>query len=93
MLFTKTGNVLAYVGLGVGILFTAYGYWLGAGVPMPSEDFDAFRKHLAATGSKHVTNQGYICILGSIALGILSEISSNMKAYAMNDGRSKDEDT
>lgn len=92
MFFTKAGKALAYLGLAVGILFTAYGYWLGSGGPLISEDFDAFRKHFAETGSRHVTNQGYICILGSICLGILCEISSNIKACAINDARSKNEE-
>jgi hypothetical protein len=92
MFFTKAGMALAYLGLAVGILFTAYGYWLGSGGPLMSEDFNAFRKHLAETGSRHVTRQGYVCILGSIVLGILSEISSNIKAYAMNEGISENEE-
>jgi hypothetical protein len=33
MFFTKAGKALAYLGLAVGILSTAYGYWLGSGGP------------------------------------------------------------
>ena len=76
MVFTKLGRIVAFFALLSGILYVASGLMFAAGW-LPPEHFALARFGKRSTGA--VIDRGLYAILFSIALGILTEISSSVR--------------
>ncbi len=79
MFFVRIGSVLAWLGLALGVFFLGMGFWLG--FSLPTDDPEAMtqaqafydRRYGATTGE--MVQRGFYLFLGSVILGILSQIA------------------
>lgn len=78
MVFTKLGRIVAFFALLSGILYVASGLMFAAGW-LPPEHFALARYFPGRRTTGAVIDRGLYAILFSIALGILTEISSSVR--------------
>jgi hypothetical protein len=79
MFFARFGTVLAWLGLALGVLSLAMGFWLGSNLPMDDPEAMAqaqafYDRRYGATTGEMVTRGVYL-VLGSVILGILAKIA------------------
>ncbi len=79
MLFTRLGTVLAYLGLVGGVAQYALSVYLALTTPDMDANRAASRRYLSAATTGEAINESVTLILGSVALGILCEISRNVR--------------
>lgn len=88
MFFTKTGKILAYLLFWIGIFGVVYGHLFLFGIINMDDGFAIS----TVSGARNMRDQGYTLIAVSVALGILSEISSNQKGYTIDNSGLDDEE-
>lgn len=79
MFFVRVGSLFAWLGLMLGVLQLTAGIWLGSNLPIDDPDAMAkaqefYDRRYAGTTGEMVT-RGIYLILGSVVLGIISEIA------------------
>ena len=79
MFFVRVGSLLAWLGLVLGVLQLIAGIWLGSNLPIDDPNAIAqaqefYDRRYGATTGEMVT-RGIYLILGSVVLGIISEIA------------------
>jgi len=84
MFFTRLGTLIAYIGLVMGILRAA----MGINILLMFDDITSYtaatKRYLGSTSPGEAIDKGAVCILVSVALGILCEISKSRKVDASN---------
>ena len=76
MFFTHLGKIIAHLGFWSGLLKVVFGFFFAFRYPEMEQNMFVARRYLAAATTGEAINEGVTVILGSVALGILAEISS-----------------
>ena len=79
MMFTRLGTIIAYIGLGLGILRVAMGFFIAAMFDDAASYAAASRRYLGSASTGEAIDSGVFYIVVSIALGVLCEISKSRK--------------
>ena len=79
MIFTRLGAIIAYIGLGMGILRVAMGIFIATMFDDANSYAAASKRYLGSASTGEAIDTGVFYIVVSVALGVLCEISKNRK--------------
>lgn len=82
MIFTRLGTIIAYIGVGLGILRVAMGFFIATMFDDANSYAAASRRYLGSASTGEAIDTGIICIVVSVALGVLCEVSKSRKTDA-----------
>jgi len=79
MLFTRLGTIIAYIGLGLGTLRVAMGFFIATAFDDAESYAAASKRYLGSTSAGEAIDTGAVWIVASVALGILCEINRSQR--------------
>lgn len=82
MIFTRLGTIIAYVGLGLGILRVAMGFFIATVFNDADSYVAASKRYLGSASTGEAIDSGVFYIVVSVALGVVCEISKSRKTGA-----------